>query len=162
MNAKVIVAVVLLLFVGLSLTYLVIKETGKQSVAETEAVPVSAITESSESVGHQVIAYYFHGQRRCPSCIKIEAYSKETVDSLFQDALRDGRLVWRVVNFEESGNEHYSEDYKLIAQSLIIVDRHNGEQTAWKNLDKVWELLGDKQAFMSYVYEEITSYLDET
>jgi hypothetical protein len=84
------------------------------------------------------------------------------VDSLLQDAAQDRRLVWRVINYEEPGNERYSEDYQLVTQSLIIVDKHDGEQTEWKNLDKVWELLGDKEAFMSYVHAEITSYLDET
>lgn len=162
MNAKVVTTVVLLLFVGLSLTYLVIKETGEQSATETEAALEGVMAESSEPIGHQVVAYYFHGQRRCPSCRKIEAYSKETVDSLLQGAAQDRRLVWRVINYEETGNEHYSEDYQLVTRSLIIVDKHDGVQTDWKNLDKVWELLGDKEAFMSYVYAEITSYLDET
>ena len=162
MNAKVVLTVALLLFVGLSLTYLVIKETDEHSAAETEDASEEVIAESGEPIGHQVIAYYFHGQRRCPSCRKIEAYSKETVEGLLQDAVQDGRLVWRVINYEESGNEHYSEDYKLVTQSLIIADRHDGEQTEWKNLDKVWELLGDKGAFMDYVHGEITSYLDET
>jgi hypothetical protein len=70
-------------------------------------------------------------------------------------------LIWRVVNYEEPGNEHYADTYELATQSLIIVSTHDGSETDWKNLGKVWELLGDKDAFLNYVHDEISSYLDE-
>lgn len=111
---------------------------------------------------HKIIAYYFHGNVRCVSCRKIEAYSKEAIDSGFADLLKSQELEWRVVNTDESENEHFLEDYQLYTKSLIIVDMHGDKQTKWKNLTKVWELLGDKAAFIKYVQDEIKAYLEST
>jgi hypothetical protein len=73
-----------------------------------------------------------------------------------------GRLSRRVVNFETPGNEHFEEDYKLVSKSLMIVDRHDGTQTRWQNLEQVWKLLGNKQAFTQYVQDSISAYLKES
>lgn len=121
-------------------------ETGKaDSLAATPA----------DTVAHKIIAYYFHTTRRCPSCKKIEAYSDEAIRTGYDDQLKKGQLEWRVVNTDEPGNEHYVDDYQLYTKSLVLSHVEGGKQTKWKNLDKVWELLGDKDGFMKYVQDEI-------
>jgi len=109
---------------------------------------------------HRVIAYYFHTTYRCPSCKAIEAYSHDAIQSAFADQLKDGRLVWKVVNIETEGNEHFAKDYRLYTKSLILVNENRGKPAEWKNLEKVWELLRDKEAFFRYVQNETRSYLD--
>jgi hypothetical protein len=113
-------------------------------------------------VTHKVIAYYFHGNVRCASCRKIEAYTKEVVDSSFADDLKANRLEWRVINTDSSVNEHYLEDYQLFTKSVVVSDVHNGTQARWKNLDKIWELLGEKEDFQKYVRAEIAAFVDST
>jgi hypothetical protein len=115
--------------------------------------------ESSKPAKHQIIAYYFHGTRRCPSCLKIEAYTKEAIDSGFTTELKDSLLIWNVVNTDEDSGKHFLEDYQLYTKSVILVDMHDNKQAHWKNLEKVWELLGDKELFKKYIREEITAYL---
>lgn len=107
----------------------------------------------------RVTAYYFHTSYRCASCRKIEAYAKEAIETGFPDELRDGRLVWRVVNVEDKGNEHFVKDYQLYTKSLILVDQQAAREDRWKNLEKVWQLLGDKKKFHSYVVGEVRAYL---
>ena len=34
---------------------------------------------------HKVIAYYFHTNTRCSTCMKIEAYSKEAIEQGFAE-----------------------------------------------------------------------------
>ena len=109
---------------------------------------------------HRVIAYYFHTTYRCPSCKAIEAYSHDAIKSAFASELKDGRLVWKVVNIETPGNEHFAKDYALYTKSLILVHEDRGKPAEWKNLAKVWELLRDKQAFFRYVQDETRAYLD--
>jgi hypothetical protein len=111
---------------------------------------------------HQVIAYYFHGNVRCPSCRKIEAYTKEAIDSAFGESLKSGKLEWRVVNTDSSENEHYLKDYQLFTKSVVLSDVHDGTQTRWKNLGKVWELLGDQAKFHAYIQDEMRPFLDST
>jgi hypothetical protein len=111
---------------------------------------------------HQVVAYYFHGNVRCASCLKIEAYTKEAIDSAFAVPLKENRLVWRVINTDSTCNEHYLTDYKLFTKSVVFSDLHDGKETRWTNLDKVWELLNDQARFHAYICDELTPYMDST
>ena len=49
--------------------------------------------------------------------------------------------------------------YQLTSQSLVIVDYRDGRQVRWKNLEKVWTLLGSGKEFLPYVQEGVSSYL---
>jgi hypothetical protein len=111
---------------------------------------------------HRVVAYYFHTNYRCSSCRAIEANALEAIESAFADRLKDGRLVWKVVNVETKGNEHFVKEYGLFTKSVILVNEVRGKRTAWKNLPKVWELLNDKPAFLKYVQREVGDYLGKT
>ena len=162
---------VLLLFVLVSVVFLIAKEFRQNpaSLPETSPKPLSQnaldptpAVASDESTGpsHKVIAYYFHGTFRCPTCLKIEAYTREAVESGFAAALKDGRLVWQVLNVEDPGNEHFADDYQLFTKSVVIADFHDGKQVRWKNLKNVWQLTRNKEGFLEYIRDEVSSYLE--
>jgi len=119
---------------------------------------IAAISDST-IVPHKVIAYYFYGNHRCASCKKIEAYSTEAIETGFADKIKSGELQWIMINTDKSENEHYIEDYHLYTKSLVIVNMKDGKQTAWKNLDKIWQLLNNKDYYIEYVQFEISEYL---
>jgi hypothetical protein len=108
---------------------------------------------------HKVIAYYFHTNTRCSTCIKIEQYSKEAIEKGFPEELKNGALEMRIVNYENPENRHFMQDYKLVSKSLILVNMVNGKQTEWTNLKVVWQLTGRKDAFLNYVRREVRGYL---
>lgn len=97
---------------------------------------------------HRVVAFYFHTTQRCASCRAIEAYSREAVERAFAAELKDGRLVWRTVNLDVPGNEHFIKVNRLYTKSLVLVNERRGKPAEWKNLEKVWQLLQDKERFM--------------
>jgi hypothetical protein len=115
----------------------------------------AAAKESSVAPG-RVIAYYFHTTYRCVSCRNIEKYTREALESGFSTDLEEGHLVWRVINVEEKGNEHFVKDYQLFTKSVVLVDERTGE---WKNLPKVWQLLGDPNEFIRYIQTETGDFL---
>jgi hypothetical protein len=119
-------------------------------------------TASAQSPSHKVIAYYFHTNTRCDTCIKIEAYSHEAIEEGFKSAIKDGTLELRVVNYEEPQNRHYIKDYKLVSKSLILVNLVEGKQTEWTNLKLVWTLVKSKEAFLNYVRGEVKDYLSKS
>lgn len=129
------------------------------AAAKPSAEAPTVVTASPHA--HRVIAYYFHTTYRCTSCRAIEAFAKEAIDSAFAAELRDGRLVWRVVNIETKGNEHFAKDYKLYTKSVVLVNEVRGKPAQWKNLEKVWQLLQDKPGFLRYVQQETRGYLAE-
>ena len=116
---------------------------------------------ADKPVESRVIAYYFHGSFRCPTCYKLEQYSKEAIETNFKDALASGKLEFKVVNVEDKGNEHYGNDYQLYTKSLILSLVKDGKETKWENLDKIWEYVGNKQKFIDYVKVGVADFLKE-
>lgn len=108
----------------------------------------------------RVVVTYFHMNRRCPTCEKLEAYSSEAVASGFAKALEDSTVIWLVVNFEAEGNEHFAEDYQLFSQSLVLSKLCDGKEVSWTALGKIWDLVGDKAAYVAYVQKELDSFID--
>lgn len=136
-------------------------QTGDVPKKEAAATipPAAGVGDSTTTAAHKVIAYYFHSTARCTSCRKIEAYTHESILTNFDDDLQSGRLEWRVLNTDFKENRHFIKDYQLYTKSVVLVDLHDGKQIRWKNLSRVWELLGDKPAFLKYVQSEVNAYL---
>jgi len=159
MHGKVLITILLLLFVGVSLLYVIARETDTPDTAEVDQIADAAVEETSENA---VIAYYFHYTRRCATCNKIEELSNRVVTERFADELKDGRLIWKSLNVEDSGYEHFEKDYGLISQSLVLVDAREGRKMKWKNLDKIWELVSQEDKFLDYVHSEIKAFLESS
>ena len=127
------------------------------------SIILSSRAQSGEDVkGAHVVAYYFHGTMRCPTCYKLEQYSKEAIEVNFKNELASGKLVFSAINTDEKGNEHFVNDYQLYTKSLVISLVKYGKEIKSKNLAKIWEYVGDKQKFYSYVTEEIKNFLKES
>lgn len=117
--------------------------------------------DSSESIVDKIIVYYFHGTRRCSNCVKFENYTKETLDSGFAGEIDSGLLEWRQVDIDESENKHFINDYRLFTKAVVLSRVIRGKEAGWKNLDKIWEYVGNKEKFMSYIKDEINTFLKE-
>jgi hypothetical protein len=168
-KTKSVVAVALLLFVAASVIYLIVsgfrartENTGGGSSATVAVAATSNPVPSSgaEQVEHRVIAYYFHGTSRCRTCLTIEQYANEALTTGFAEELQSGVLEWRAINAEEPANQHFIEDYQLVTRSLVLVEMEGENQVRWKNLERIWELVSDREAFISYVRDETRAYLE--
>jgi len=107
----------------------------------------------------EFVAYYFHGNVRCATCRKLEAYSEEAITDGFPSELASGRLAWRVVNTDEPANAHFVQDFELVSKSLVLVEYHGGEVTRFKNLTLIWQLVRDKDGFVKYVRDATREFL---
>jgi len=132
-------------------------------LAAAAAINISFSTCAAEGLpaGGKVIAYYFHGTMRCPTCHKLEQYSKEAVETYFKDELASSALEFKAINVENRGNEHYGNDYQLYTKSLVLSLIKYGKEVKWKNMDKIWEYVRDKQKFFDYVKSGVSDYLKE-
>ena len=107
------------------------------------------------------IAYYFHPTARCPSCINIENFTKEVIETLFSKENKKGLISFKQLNIEDSLNEHYIEDYRLESSSVILAKFVNNKQVKWKNLEHVWKYSGEKENFFKYMKIEVKDFLKE-
>lgn len=155
---KGVIRVLLLAFVIVTTAYAlgIFREQAPTSEAESDlalkGVPASATP--------RVIAYYFHTTNRCANCMKFEAWASEALQDHFAEPLGTGTLEWRVINVEEPQNRHFVDDYQLHTKAIVLSKLQDGEQTQWKNLEQIWELLKDKVAFAQYIASETATFLN--
>jgi hypothetical protein len=121
----------------------------------------NSFAEDKKESKDYVKVIYFHGDYRCATCNKLEAYSKETIEKYFSNELGSGKVKWDAINFDKKENKHYLDDFKLYNKALIIIRYENGKQKEWKNLEKIWEKASDKSSYFKYVKNEITKYIKE-
>jgi hypothetical protein len=172
MKAKTIISAILLAFIAGSLAYLIFDEvrrdrTDMNSTAKagSERSPAGG-SGADEPPGapqptDRVVAYYFHGTKRCHTCTTIEAYTKEALKLNFPDRLGNGTLEWRVINVEDPEHDHFVQDFELTIRSVVLVDETDEERHRWKNLNRVWELVSNEEAFASYITDETRSFFGE-
>ena len=171
MGPKKAITVILLLFVVLSVGFLAVKGIHSNDAAkrtentvETESsspeTPTTAQNLITDPKADVDVVYYFMTSQRCPSCMKIEAFTKEAVEKNFSEKLADKDLVWKIVKVDELQNRHFIQDYQLYTKSVVLVRYRDGKQVEWKNLDKVWNLLGDKVAFQDYIIDEVKAFIE--
>lgn len=134
-------------------------EPVKKTAKTADSGKTTETAAASESEQKKLMVYYFHTAFRCHSCTMIEQFTKEAVESGFAEELKKGLIELKVINVEEKGNEHFAEEYKLYTKSVIISDVRNGKESSWKNLEKVWQLLGDQNKFKEYIQAEVKASL---
>ncbi len=159
MRWKMVISVVVLIILG-STAFLLAQDDSTEAVVDSAVVDT---TQAADSVAgdDRFVVYYFHGDRRCATCYKLETYSQEAVEEEFEKELKDSSVVWQPVNYDKEDNEHFIGDYKLYTKAVIISRTKNGKELGWMNLDKIWELVGDKDEFITYVQKEARAFVSQ-
>ena len=176
MNTKKILAAVLLLFVVAAVGTVVMKGLITGDATDSSSRRVSS-QESSKLEGQGItslgdtelksdadveVIYYFMTTQRCQNCMKIESYTKEAVQEHFSEKLNNETMILKMVNVDEPQNRHFIQDYQLYTKSVVLVRYRDGKQVEWKNLDQVWNFLGDETAFKEYVVSEVNAFVKES
>lgn len=140
--AKTLTTIILLIFVIGSLVVMALRERGGAQHVETPAPALAADT---------VAVTYFHGAKRCKTCMSIEAQTKAAVETAFASEIAEGRVLFRSVNIEEAANAHYVKDYGLTF-STVVVSRGDIHE----RLDNVWQLVrGAPDAFAKNITDAV-------
>lgn len=127
-----------------------------KAAAEPAGTPASPAAEAKTAV-----VYYFYTNTRCSSCKAIEAYTREAVATKLAAGYKAWSVEFKGVNVDEEANSHFVQDYFLNSKS-VVVQKFSGEKPLkWAKLEKIWQLLGDKDAFIAYISTETHKLLDE-
>ena len=76
---------------------------------------------------------YFHGKKRCATCMAIERETKAVVNGQFADAVKSGKLKFRIIDITKAENEATADKYEITWSALVVV-RHNGSTEQAENL----------------------------
>lgn len=71
---------------------------------------------------------YFHGEKRCATCLAIEKCTKEVIETTFAKELKDSTLVFRMVDLSQKENKALAEEYGVGWSSLFIVHYQEGKE----------------------------------
>jgi hypothetical protein len=151
--------------IALLLLYLLIfpiygneKKQTDSSLAVKGPVELVNISKAKATAGHKIIVYYFHMTARCETCMKIEKLTLEAVNEAFKKELGAGTIETKVINIDEDANSHFTKDYKLRAQAVIISDMAGSNEKRWKTLEKIWDYDSDEIEFKEYIIDEVKAY----
>ena len=114
-----------------------------------------------EPLPDAVIVYCFHGDKRDQKCKNIERYTRDVLEESLADALKEGRIVWRVVNYEKPEGAHFRNDFQVSGSSIVLVDARKDRPSVAKNLQhRVGQLADKEEEFKSFLRDEIEKLLE--
>lgn len=118
------------------------------------------VKEQSGQVKDFVEVLYFHGKQRCVTCRSIEQNTKELLESKFQRQMKEGKVVFRVIDISKKENARIAEKYEVTWSSLFLVQHKNGKEKA-ENLTEFafGHSRTQPEAFKSGIAEKINQAL---
>lgn len=72
---------------------------------------------------------YFHGKKRCATCLAIEKETKAVTDTALAEEISDGSVVFRSIDLSEEKNSVIAEKYGITWSSLVLVNHCDGKET---------------------------------
>lgn len=122
-------------------------------------IVVSAAADAPPKPTRRVVATYFHRTVRCPTCQKVGSSLEQAIKKGFARELSDGRLEWRMMDFQDPRNAALVSAFGITGPAFVIMDVDGGRVIGWKPAPKAWGLVGDEAAFSRYVEAEVRSVL---
>ena len=107
----------------LMMVSLILLACGEKSNAVT-------VKEQSGKVKDFVEVLYFHGKQRCVTCRSIEQNTKELVEAKFARQMKEGKVVYRVIDISKKENARIAEKYEVTWSSLFLVQHKSGKEKA--------------------------------
>lgn len=144
------VVIVVVILILLALVKLINHREG-EAETRSSAAPVTAVSLTN---GVEVV-YYEYGAK-CAACIRMEKWAKEAIEEGLHQAIQDKKLAFRTIRADEETVSKYG----LTTKSLILKEWKDGKEAEWKNLDQIWNLNGDEEAFKKYVIEHVREHLE--
>jgi len=111
---------------------------------------------------NQVVVYYFHRKFRCQSCEVLESTLLSTLQVIYADHFGAGRLAMCIINVDEPENRYYLDQFEIISNSIVIVEKRSGAVSRYKNLVSIWDISQDRDAIAHMLQTEVAGFLPES
>lgn len=85
--------------------------------------------QTKNSVKNHVEVIYFHGKQRCATCVAIERHTKEVVDAMFANEVKDGKVFFKIVDISTPEGEALADKYEVTWSSLFVNAWKDGKET---------------------------------
>jgi len=85
------------------------------------AQPSNMEAKTTNNSSGKIEAYYFHFTSRCTTCKTIEASTKENLETLYPNLVKQGLITFQSVNLEEASGETLAKRLGVSGQTLLLV-----------------------------------------
>ncbi len=83
-------------------------------------------TSENETMENGVEVLYFHGKQRCVTCNAIERLTREVIEENFAKEVKNGTIVFHVIDISQPENEAIADKYEVAFSSLFVTKWING------------------------------------
>ncbi|NRD23739.1 hypothetical protein HNV10_10830 [Winogradskyella litoriviva] len=95
----------------------------------------------------KIEVYDFHSTHRCMTCNAIEVNTKYTLDTYFENELRNNKITFQVINVDDEKNEKIAEKFEASGTALILNVIKDGKETKIDLTEFAFMEGNDQEAF---------------
>lgn len=119
----------------------------------------------SENISNQknsgIEVIYFYGNQRCSTCVAMEKFAKEAIDSVFANQVKDGTINFISVDITTPEGERLADKFEVSSSSLYIVDTNKDipekvDMTAFGFRNA----RNNRQVYKQGIIDQINKFLD--
>lgn len=108
------------------LLFILLAVIGLTSCGNNQNANTQTSTQATQKEVIEVL--YFHGKQRCITCNAIEKLTKEVIDKDFAQQLKDGKIVFKVIDISTKEGEKIADKYEVTWSSLYINKWKDGKE----------------------------------
>ena len=101
----------------------------------------------------------FHSTHRCRTCNAIEANTKYTLQTYFADEMKQGLIIFKVINIDEEENAVLAEKFQATGTSLFLNIHNNGKEKIINLTDFAFAKGRDKKVFSTELKKKLEKQL---
>lgn len=110
-----------------TLLYIILSTFTLISCGNSQNTKAQSTTKSTQKEYVEIL--YFHGKQRCVTCNAIEKLTKEVIEKDFAQQLKDGKVVFEVIDISTKEGENIADKYEVTWSSLFVNKWSNGTET---------------------------------
>ncbi len=109
---------------------------------------------------NSIEVYDFHTTNRCVTCKAIEANTKYTLDTYFQEEVKNGTITLKVVNIDEEENYALAEKFQASGTSLFFNIISSGKEKQIDLTGFAFSYGKDKKLFSNKLKRKLEKQLE--
>jgi hypothetical protein len=146
----------LLAFVLISIGFGLGQEVALRQAAKAASSPAGGEAVAADQDKVQVT--YLRSSFRCITCNLVETLTDDLIRGEFAHQIEAGRLDWRTVDYLQ--DRQLARRYQVSGNMIVVARLERGEEVAAIRLDRVLELVTDRESFLGYVRSAIHQALE--
>ncbi len=121
----------------------------------------ASVVQGAASSDLRVVIYYFHPTFRCAACLLAESLAHQVVQEKWNDAVDQGALQWRLVNFDVAENKLLTRLFEVDSSAVVVAAVRGDKPIRWEKISQVWQRVQQPDTYRELIHEQIMKLLSD-